>query len=323
MTSTSNTLITIVGGSGFLGRYIVQALAKRGYRIRVAVRRPERAGHLQPLGMVGQIQVVQGNVRFPASIAAACTGAKVVINLVGILHETSRQTFEGVHAFGAEAVARAARDAGAAQLIHVSAIGADPESESAYARSKAEGEQRVRAAFPEAVILRPSVVFGPEDEFFNRFAGMARLMPVLPLIGGGHTRLQPVYVGDIGKAATALVDSGAGAGNLFELGGPEIFTLREVFEYVLRVTQRRRILAPLPFAAARFKATLLQLLPNPLLTTDQVTLLQYDNVVSEAAQREHRTFEAFGIEPMGVEAIVPSYLEQYRRTGSYAKITKA
>ncbi|WP_137389123.1 complex I NDUFA9 subunit family protein [Rhodoligotrophos defluvii] len=317
MTSTSNTLVTIVGGSGFLGRHIVQVLAKRGYRIRAAVRHPELAGHLQPLGMVGQIQAVQGNVRYPASIAAACKGAQTVINLTGILYETGRQTFEAIHVLGAEAVAKVAHVAGATQLIHVSAIGADPASPSAYARTKAEGEVRVRAAFPEATILRPSVVFGPEDQFLNLFAAMARVMPVLPLIGGGRTRMQPVYVGDIARAVGELVDRKIGAGTIYELGGPEILTLREIFEYVLKTTHRRRLLMPIPFSAAKLQATFLQMLPKPLLTTDQVTQLQYDNVVSADAARDKRTFAGLGIVPQALEAIVPQYLERFRPTGSY------
>ncbi|WP_342644039.1 complex I NDUFA9 subunit family protein [Rhodoligotrophos ferricapiens] len=321
--STSNTLITIVGGSGFLGRHIVQVLARRGYRIRAAVRRPDLAGHLQPLGMVGQIKTVQGNVRYPASIAAACQGAQTVINLAGILYETGRQTFEGVHVFGAEAVANAAREAGATQLIHVSALGADPNSDSAYARSKAEGEQRVLAAFPGATILRPAVVFGPEDDFFNRFASMARIMPALPLIGGGHTRMQPIYVGDIGQAVGELADRKIGAGTTYELGGPEILTLREIFELVLKTIHRRRLLVPVPFSAARLPASLLQLLPKPLLTTDQLTLLQRDNVVSPEAEAERRTLAGLGVAPQGVEAIVPQYLERFRPTGSYDRAPKA
>jgi uncharacterized protein YbjT (DUF2867 family) len=317
VTSTSNTLITIVGGSGFLGRHIVQALAKRGYRIRVAVRRPDLAGHLQPLGMVGQIQVVQGNVRYPSSIASACTSASVVINLAGILYESGRQDFEGVHVFGAETVARAALDAGAPQLIHVSAIGADPASDSDYARTKGEGEAKVREIFPNATILRPSVVFGPEDQLFNRFAGLARLLPVVPVIGGGTTRFQPVYVADIARAIVNIIDNRLGAGQTFELGGPDIVTLREMFEFTLKAIDRKRVLAPLPFPFARLKATFLQLLPKPLLTTDQVRLLRRDNVVSDEAIREHRTLADLGVTPQAYEAIVPAYLEQYRRTGSY------
>lgn len=317
VTSTSNTLITIVGGSGFLGRHIVQALAKSGYRIRVAVRRPDVAGHLLPLGMVGQIQVVQGNVRYPASIAAACADASIVINLTGILHESGRQDFEGVHVVGAETVARSALEAGASQFIHVSAIGADPASDSDYARTKGEGELKVREIYPAATILRPSVVFGPEDELFNRFAGMARLMPVLPVIGGGATRFQPVYVGDIAKAICNILDGKLGAGQTYELGGPEIITLREMFEYVVKATDRKRVLVSLPFAIAKLQASFLQLLPKPLLTTDQVKLLRHDNLVSEQAVSEHRTLSDLGVTPVGIEAIVPRYLEQYRRTGSY------
>ena len=319
MTSTSNKLVTVIGGSGFLGRHIVQALAKNGYRIRVAVRRPDLAGFLLPLGMVGQIRTVQGNVRYPASINAACAGADAVVNLTGILYPSGRQNFEGVHVFGAEAVARSAAAAGARTLIHLSSIGADPQSESEYARSKGEGEARVLKAFPRATILRPSVVFGPEDDFFNRFAGMARVMPALPLIGGGLTKFQPVYVGDIAQAVVKLIDHGGNDGMIYELGGPEVMTMKEIMEFVLKAVQRKRLLVPIPFSVAKLQASVLQILPKPMLTMDQVKLLEHDNVVSREAIDEGRTLEGLGIFPQGPEAIVPRYLEQYRRTGSYAR----
>lgn len=315
----SDTLITVFGGSGFLGRHVVRALAKRHYRIRVAVRRPDLAGHLQPLGRVGQIQAVQANLRHRPSVLAAVRGSDVVINLVGILFETGRQRFDTVHATGAETVALAAA-AHDARMIHVSAIGADENSSAAYARSKALGEKLVLAATPEAIIFRPAVLFGPNDTFFNRFAGLARLSPVLPLIGGGHTRFQPVFAGDVG---TAIAGAAAGEvpGALYELGGPEIFTFRELMEFVLATIERRRLLLTLPFGVARLKAAFLEFLPKPPLTRDQVELLRYDNVVSEAAGRDGRTLEGLGITPRSVAAIVPSYLWRFRKAGQFSRRT--
>jgi uncharacterized protein YbjT (DUF2867 family) len=312
----NDTLITIFGGSGFLGRHLVRALARRHYRIRVAVRRPELTGHLQPLGRVGQIQAVQANVRHPGSVAAATRGADAVVNLVGILFERGRQRFDAVQAFGAEQVALAATAHGA-RMIHVSAIGADENSTSGYARAKAIGEQAVLAATPEATIFRPSIVFGPEDEFFNKFAAMARMLPALPLIGDGGTRFQPVFVGDVAEALARAVDGQTKAGTVYELGGPEVQTFKGLMEYVLAVTERRRLLVPLPFALAKLKATFLQFLPKPPLTPDQVELLRSDNVVSAEADSEGRTLRALGIEPTAMEAIVPSYLWRFRKTGQF------
>jgi NADH dehydrogenase len=310
-------LVTVVGGSGFIGRHVVRALAGRGCRIRVAVRRPDLAGHLQPMGAVGQIVPVQVNVRYPASLAAACEGADAVVNLVAVLASSGAQTFEALHVFGAAAVARAAREAGARRLVHVSALGVDKQSPSAYARTKAEGEERVRAEFPSASILRPSVVFGPEDDFFNRFATLARFSPALPLIGGGHTRFQPVYVGDVAAAVRLLVDGLAPEGRTWELGGPEVVTLRRIMEMVLEMTGRRRLLVPLPWSIAMVQGALLQLLPKPLLTVDQVKLLKRDNVVSAAAEAEGRTLAGLGITPTGMAAIVPGYLYRYRKAGQF------
>ena len=301
------TLVTIFGGSGFLGRHVVRALAKLGYRIRVAVRRPELAGHLQPLGRVGQIHAVQANLRYPASVEAAVRDADVVINLVGILFERGRQRFDAVQAFGAEAVALAATAFGA-RMIHVSAIGADEQSPSHYARSKAMGEKLVLAAIPSAVILRPSILFGPEDDFFNKFAAMARISPALPLIGGGHTRFQPVFAGDVAAAVVAAIEGRAEDGRTYELGGPQVKSFKELMEFVLATTARARLLLPIPFALARLQASILQLMPKPLLTPDQVELLRSDSVVSEAAKREGRTIEALGIDPVAMATIVPSYL---------------
>jgi uncharacterized protein YbjT (DUF2867 family) len=313
-----DTLVAVFGGSGFLGRHVVQALARQNYRIRVAVRRPELAGHLQPLGRVGQIHAVQANLRHKPSILAAVRGADIVINLCGILYESGRQRFEIVHAHGPETVALAAATHDA-RMIHVSAIGADEDSTAAYARSKAQGERLVLAATPQTVIFRPSIVFGAEDAFFNRFAGMARLLPALPLIGGGHTRFQPVFAGDV---ATAIVKAAAGEarpGTIYELGGPEVFTFRELMEYVLATIQRRRLLVSVPFGVARLEAAFLELLPKPLLTRDQVELLRYDNVVSEAARREGRTLDGLGIAPATVAAIVPTYLWRFRKTGEFQR----
>jgi uncharacterized protein YbjT (DUF2867 family) len=313
-----DTLVTVFGGSGFLGRHVVRALARQGYRIRVAVRRPDLAGHLQPLGRVGQIAAVQANVRHRPSVAAAVRGSDIVINLVGILFEAGRQRFEAVHGLGAEAVALAA-SANGARMVHVSAIGADANSTAAYARSKALGEKLVLAAAPGATILRPSILFGPNDAFFNRFAAMARLSPVLPLIGGGHTRLQPVFAGDVGAAVAEVVAGERRGGNIYELGGPEVFTFRELMEFVLATIERRRLLLPLPFGIARLQAAILELLPKPLLTRDQVELLRYDNVVSDEVRREGRTLEGLGIVPRSVAAIVPAYLWRFRKTGQFSR----
>lgn len=309
-------MITVFGGSGFLGRHVVRALARRGYRIRVAVRRPELANHLQPLGRVGQIHAVQANLRYPESIAAAVRDSDTVINLVGILFARGRQQFDAVQAIGAEAVALAAAAHGA-KMIHVSAIGADENSTSAYARSKADGEKRVLAAVPGATILRPSLLFGPEDDFFNRFASLARFAPALPLVGGGMTRFQPVYVDDVAEAVARAVEGHAKPGATYELGGPEILTFRELMEYILATVERKRLLVPLPFWAARFTATFLQFMPKPLLTPDQVELLRRDTVVSADAVREDRTLSGLDIAPCGLETIVPTYLWRFRRTGQF------
>jgi uncharacterized protein YbjT (DUF2867 family) len=314
----TETLVTVFGGSGFVGRHTVRALAREGYRIRNAVRRPDLAGHLQPLGRVGQIHSVQANLRYPASVERAMEGADVAINLVGILYERGRQRFEAVQAEGAGAVARAAAAVGA-RMIHVSAVGANPDSPSLYARSKAAGETAVLNAAADATILRPSIVFGPEDDFFNRFAAMARMLPVLPLVGGGETKFQPVFVGDVARAILKAVGGGAKPGTTYELGGPEVRTFKELMVYVLSVTERRRLLVPLPFGLAKLKAFFLQFMPTPLLTPDQVELLRSDNIVSPAAIAEARTLQALGIAPAAMEAIVPSYLWRFRKTGQFSK----
>src|SRR5436305_4873822 len=247
-----DTLVTVFGGSGFLGRHVVRALARRGYRIRVAVRRPDLAGFLQPAGRVGQVHAVQANLRYPASVEAATRDADVVINLVGILFERGRQKFDAVQAFGAEAVALAAANFGA-RLIHVSAIGADENAPSHYARAKAMGEKLVRAAVPAAVILRPSVLFGPEDDFFNKFAAIARFAPALPLIGGGHTLFQPVFAGDVASAVAAAIEGRAKAGQVYELGGPQVKSFKELMRFMLATIGRRRALVPIPFALAKLQ----------------------------------------------------------------------
>lgn len=316
---SNTTLITIYGGSGFIGRNVVRALAKTGARMRIAVRRPELAGFLQPLGGVGQISAVQANVRFPDSLLAPARGADAVINLVGILSPSGRQTFKTVQDEGARHVAEAARQAGVKAMLHMSAIGADANSPSVYARSKAAGEAAVKGVFADAVILRPSVVFGPEDQFFNRFAALARLSPVLPLIGGGKTRFQPVFCGDVAKAVIAALTGNAQARAAYELGGPEILTMKEVMERVLAYAMRKRMLVRLPFPLAKLQGAILQILPNAPLTLDQVRLLEKDNVVSEAAKRDDRTLEGLGVaEPVAVEAVVPDYLEQYRPKGQFS-----
>lgn len=315
-------LVTIFGGSGFLGRHVVRALARRGYRIRVATRRPDLAGHLQPLGNVGQIQAVQANVRVRWSVDRAVDGADHVVNLVGILYESGRQSFNNVQDFGARAVAEAAR-AAKAKLTHGSALGADLESESAYARSKARGERAVLDTVKDAAVFRPSILFGPEDGFFNRFADMARYSPVLPLIGGGHTKFQLAYVGDVAEAYALSVDGKVKGGKVYELGGPQVLSFRECMEEMLGVIDRKRVLVPVPWWAARIQGSLLGLLPKPLLTRDQVVLLESDNVVSADAIKAGRTFAGLGIQPKSVEAILPSYLWRYRPAGQFTRKTEA
>lgn len=306
-----NQLVTVFGGSGFLGRHTVRALARAGYRIKVATRHPNRAFFLRPLGTVGQIDFVKCDVADADAVTQALLGADAVVNLTGILFQ-SGQTFEDVQADGAANIATAAAAAGVGALVHVSAIGADTESDFAYAVTKAEGEIAVREAFPNAVILRPSIIFGPEDGFFNKFAEMARYFPALPLIGGGKTRFQPVFVGDVAQAILAgLLRQD---GRTYELGGPVSYSFKELMQLILRETGRKRALVPLPFGIAFLKAAFLQLLPNPLLTVDQVRLLKKDNVVSATAPG----LSDLGIAPTSAEAVIPSYLWRYRAKGEYA-----
>ena len=311
--------VTVFGGSGFVGRHIVRDLAKTGAAVRVAVRRPDRALFLKTMGDVGQITPVAANIRDDASVAAAVEGSDAVVNLVGILYESGRRTFDAVHHQGAGRIARAAKAAGADRLVHVSAIGAHANALSDYARSKAAGEAAVRAEFPGADVIRPSIVFGADDNFFNLFAMFARLSPALPLIGGGKTRFQPVFVGDVAAAAAAILSSPKGAGTTYELGGPEILTFRELLETVLRATGRRRLLVPVPFAIMEWYGVLLGLWPRPLLTRDQVRLLRSDNT----AEHGLPGLADLGVAPTAVSAIVPSYLARYRRGGQFNRLPTA
>ena len=319
MASNQDTLVTVFGGSGFLGRSVVRALARRDYRIRVAMRRPELAGFLQPLGKVGQIHAVQANLRYPASVEAAMRDSDVAINLVGILAESGAQNFDAVQGKGAGTVAQAA-SAVDARVVHISAIGADENSPARYARAKAAGEKAVLAATPSAVIMRPSTIFGPEDQFTNRFAGLARISPMLPLIGGGLTKMQPVYVGDVATAVADAVDGKAKAGATYELGGPEVLTMREIMEIILATTYRDRMLVSLPFGLANLQAMFLQFAPGALkLTPDQVALLRSDNIVSEAAKAAGLTLDGLGITADSLEAVAPQYLWRFRATGQFQK----
>jgi NADH dehydrogenase len=312
-------LVTVFGGSGFLGRHVVRALLKRGWRVRAAVRRPDLAGHLQPLGMVGWVQPVQANLRYRWSVDRAVTGADAVVNLVAILSETGRQRFEAVNSAGARAAAEATRAAGIDRLVHVSAIGADPDSPSAYARSKAAGEAAVHEIMPGGVIFRPSIMFGPEDRFFNRFASLARVFPAFPLFGGGHTRFQPVFAGDVARAIADAVEGKVPGGKVYELGGPEVKTFRECLELMLATIERRRLLIPVPWGIAGAMGQVLQYLPNPLLTRDQVRQLKIDNVVSEEARAEQRTLKGLGINATSLEAVLPSYLYRFRARGQFER----
>ena len=323
--ATGERLATVFGGSGFVGRYIVRAFARAGWRVRAAVRRPDLAGFLTTYGAVGQVQPIQANVRFPHSVEAAVDGAEVVVNASGVKRETGRQSFAAVHAAGSEAIARAAAAAGARALIHISGLGADSHSANAYIASKGAGEDAARAAFAAKTILRPSVVFGPEDEFFNRFADLARFLPVLPAFSGGTSKLQPVYVGDIAQAAAKALDGELKPG-VYELGGPEVMTLAQAMALALRVSERPRAILPLPLGASRLmargtelaSALSLGLFPQMLTTTrDQIDLLALDNVVSAAANAEGRTFAGLGLTPRGAEAILPLYLLRYRKTGQF------
>lgn len=302
-------VVTVFGGSGFIGRYVVQRLAAAGATIRVPTRHPERAMHLQPLGTVGQIVLERWSATSEAEVARMLAHVDAAVNLVGILFESGAGDFNRLQAELPGRVGAAAARLGVKRVVQISAIGADPASTSVYARTKAAGEAAVKEAFPAATILRPSIVFGPEDGFFNRFARMSALSPALPLIGGGRTRFQPVYVGDVADAVMAALTRDDVQGRTYELGGPGIYSFKELLSYMLRVTGRRRLLVPLPDGLARLQAKILQYLPEPPLTLDQLELLKRDNVVSEGAAG----LAELGVQPTPLEVIVPGYLRTYAR----------
>jgi uncharacterized protein YbjT (DUF2867 family) len=303
--------VTVIGGSGFIGRYIVNRLARRGAVVAAVSRHATSAGYLRPMGDVGQIVPINAGLGDERLLAATVADADAVIFAAGILYERGAQRFDLVHHRGPALLARLARAAGARRFVHISAIAADPAAPSAYSRSKAAGEAAVREHFPAATILRPSLVFGPEDDFFNRFAALARFLPVLPLIGGGQTRFQPVYVGDVADAALAALDHAEAPGRIYELGGPEILTFRQLMELILRETRRRRALVSVPYALASFEAAFLELLPKPLLTRDQVKLLRRDTVVTPGAPG----LAELGIVPTALALVLPRYLGRFRGGG--------
>jgi NADH dehydrogenase len=307
--------VAVLGGSGFIGRYVVKRLAERGDVVTVGARHATAAKYLRLKGDVGQVGLVNIAIDDESVMPAFAAGNDAVVNLVGILYEGGGQRFDIAHHVGPARLARLAREAGVERFIHLSAIGAEPRSSSLYARSKAAGEEAVRDAFPTATILRPSVVFGPEDQFFNRLAATAMISPVIPLIGGGDTRFQPVYVGDVADAVVRCIDDGATAGRIYELGGPRIYSLRALTELLLDEIRRKRLLVDLPFGLAALQARFLALLPNPPLTPDQVEMLKADNIVSPGALG----LEALGIAPTAVDAILPTYLDRFRKGGWYAR----
>jgi uncharacterized protein YbjT (DUF2867 family) len=310
--------VTVFGGSGFIGRHLIKRLAKTGAIITVATRRPEGAKFLKSMGDVGQIVPIAVDIFNDADIATAVAGADAVVNLIGILAEGGKQRFKTVQGDAPGRIARAAADAGVKHFVQVSAIGADAQSPSAYASSKATGEAGVREAFPKAVILRPSIVFGPEDQFFNRFAAMAQIAPALPLIGGGLTKFQPVYVGDVAEAIMAALLNGDAAGKTYELGGPRVYSFKELLELILSLIKRKRPLITLPWGLATLQASVLELLPGAPLTRDQVTLLKRDNVVQAGAL----TLADLSIPATAVELIVPSYLDRFRLGGRFSTIRR-
>ena len=317
--SSSPKLVTVFGGSGFLGRHVVRTLANRGYRVRVAVRRPDLAFHLKPLGNIGQIHAMQANVRYRQSVMAAAAGSDAVVNLVAILQESGRQKFDDVQVMGAKTIADAAKKAGAS-LVHVSAIGADRDSASNYGRTKGEGEAAVRSVIRDTIIFRPSIMFGQDDEFFNRFASMARYSPALPLIGGGTTLFQPAYVADVAEAIARAVDGDLAPGETYEMGGPEVLSFRECMERMLHEIGRQRMLVHLPWFVARMMAMATGWLPGAPITMDQLEMFKHDNVVSDAAASKGHTLEGIGIKPTALAAILPSYLVQYRPQGQFTKV---
>jgi len=313
----STGLVTVFGGSGFIGKHVVRALIKQGYRVRVAMRRPHIGQDLKVIGNVGHIQIVQANLRFEDSVIRAVEGADAVINLVALLYESGSQSFDKLHIDGAETVAKAASAASITNFVQVSAIGADVKAKSEYSRTKGEGEARVKAHVPTADIIRPSIVFGSEDKFFNRFAALAGVSLALPLIGGGETKFQPVYVGDVATAIAKVVRQGT-TGTTYELGGPRTYSYKELMQFILTTIDRKRLLLPIPWAGANmlgFMGEISGALPfvSPFLTRDQVVSLQKDNIVSETTQ----SLSDLGIIPETIEAIVPAYLERFRKYGQF------
>ena len=310
-------LITVFGGSGFLGKYVIRELVKEGWRVRAAVRRPHTAQDLKVIGNVGQVQLVQANLRFEKSVERAVAGSDAVINLVALLFEEGKQSFESLHVRGADNLAKAAAVQGITNFVQVSAIGANAESDSDYSRTKAEGEQAVRAAIPTADIMRPSIMFGAEDQFFNRFASMAQFVPALPLMGGGDTKFQPVYVGDVAQAIAKVATQGT-TGKTYELGGPRIYSFKELMHFMLETIDRKRFLAPVPWFAANMMGLVGEIsgvapFVKPFLTRDQVKNLKVDNIVADEAL----SFADLGIRLETVEAIVPTYLGRYRKYGQF------
>ncbi len=328
--------ITVFGGSGFIGRHLVRRLAAKGWEIRVAVRDLESALTLKPAGDVGQIVPWCCDITRPDHVAAAVAAADAVVNLVGVLFETGRNSFENLHALGPQTIAQAAATAGVKSFVHMSAMGADSASQSAYARSKAAGEVAVKTAFPKAVILRPSVLFGPEDGFFNLFAGLSRFTPVLPVFGcpmvpkmektesgfklnfygDGGTRFQPVYVGDVADAIMVSLETAAAQGQLYELAGPTVYSFKQLMEMLLRYTNRKRMLVPIPFFVAEFYALFLQLMPKPLLTRDQVILMKTDNIMAKGA----KGLADLGLRPTTAESILPTYLSRFRLSNRHGSL---
>ena len=310
-------LVTVFGGSGFVGKYVVRALCRDGWRVRVAARRPHTCQDLKVIGNVGQVQLMQANIRFPKSVERAVEGADAVVNLVAVLFEEGKQNFESLHVKGSSTVAEAAARAGVTNYVQMSAIGADIDSESDYARTKGLGEQAVREAMPSADIMRPSIIFGEEDDFFNRFAAMSQFSPALPLIGGGHTKFQPAYVGDVADAIAKAISQGT-TGETYELGGPSIYSFKCLLTFMLESIDRKRMLLPVPWIGANMLGAagdLSGMLPfvKPFLTKDQVTNLKYDNVVADNA----KGFADLGIETETIEAIVPDYLGRFRKYGQF------
>ncbi len=313
----NNGLVTVFGGAGFLGKHVVRALVAQGYRVRIPMRRPHTGMDLKVIGGVGQVQLMQANLRFERSVIRAVEGSDAVINLAAILYEQGQQSFESVHVSGAESIAKAAAAAGIKNVVHVSAIGSDVNAESDYSRTKGEGERLVREHVPTADIMRPSIIFGTEDQFFNRFAALSQMAPALPLIGGGQTKFQPVYVCDVAEAIAKSIVSGT-SGKTYELGGPRIYSFKELMAYMLDVIAKKRFLVPVPWVGANFMGFMGELagaLPfvSPFLTRDQVISLKSDNIVADDALG----FSDLNIVPETIESIIPTYLVKYRKYGEF------